>query len=91
MGPRRIVGLHDYLGQYVHILTVKQMILSKESSVLGYPGEISMPLTADHHNVCKFTGMQDSNYRRVKSVLQTLLAKLPELSTVSSSSLLQKL
>ena len=52
------------------------MILGKESSILGYPGEVSLPLAADHHNVCKFLDTQDYNYKRVKSVLQTLTSKI---------------
>ncbi|KAL9633085.1 MAG: hypothetical protein Q9164_004912 [Protoblastenia rupestris] len=53
-----------------------RMILGKESSILGYPGEVSLPLAADHHNVCKFLDTQDYNYKCVKSVLQTLTSKI---------------
>ena len=60
------------------------MILGKESSILGYPGEISLPLAADHHDVCKFSDMQDSNYKCVRSVLQTLISKVLEASRASS-------
>jgi hypothetical protein len=34
-------------------LTMSPMVLEKDSSVLGYPGEISKPLDANHHGVCK--------------------------------------
>lgn len=51
------------------------MILEKDSSVLGYPGEISKPLDADHHNVCKYSGLADPNYVSVKNVLKSLVHK----------------
>ena len=50
-----------------------QMVLEKESSILGYPGEISRPLDADHHTVCKFASPEDPNYKSVRSALQTLI------------------
>ena len=51
-----------------------QMVLEKDSSILGYPGEISRPLNADHHDVCKFSSREDPNYQSVRSVLGTLVA-----------------
>lgn len=50
-----------------------QMILEKDSSILGYPGEISQPLNANHHEVCKYLGRDDPNYITVTSVLKTLV------------------
>ena len=52
------------------------MILEKDSSVLGYPGEKSKALDADHHSVCKFDGPQDPNYVAVRNTLQSLVAKI---------------
>lgn len=49
------------------------MILDKDSSVLGYPGEISKPLDANHHGVCKFDGPGDPNYISVRNVIQSLI------------------
>ena len=66
------------------------MILGKESSILGYPGEVSLPLAADHHNVCKFSDMHDSNYKRVRSVLQTLVSKILEESMTNSMIFVRK-
>jgi WD40 repeat protein len=51
------------------------MVLEKDSSVLGYPGEISKPLDADHHGVCKYTSPQDPRYITIRNVLKTLIAK----------------
>ncbi|KAI1460210.1 hypothetical protein F4805DRAFT_418612 [Annulohypoxylon moriforme] len=50
------------------------MVLEKDSSVLGYPGEISKPLDADHHGVCKYASPDDPSYISVRNVLKTLIA-----------------
>ncbi len=52
------------------------MILEKDSSVLGYPGEISKALNADHHNVCKYDSPSDPNYITVRNVLKSLVSKI---------------
>lgn len=51
------------------------MILEKDSSVLGYPGEISKALNADHHNVCKYDGPRDPNYITVRNALHSIISK----------------
>ncbi|MCJ1386504.1 hypothetical protein MMC17_009630, partial [Xylographa soralifera] len=62
---------------------IKMMVLQKESSILGYPGEISKPLNADHHDVCKFTSPKDPNYLSVRSALCYLLEQFRSDNTVS--------
>ena len=52
------------------------MILEKDSSVLGYPGETSRALDADHHNVCKYDSPKDPNYIIVRNVLTSLIGKI---------------
>lgn len=52
------------------------MVVEKDSSVLGYPGEVSKALNADHHNVCKYDGPQDPNYITVRNVLKSLVSKI---------------
>ena len=52
------------------------MVLDKESSILGYPGEISISLNADHHDVCKFISPDDANYVIVRNALKTLVENL---------------
>ena len=49
------------------------MVLEKESAVLGYPGEISKALDADHHGVCKYDGPEDPRYLTVRNVLRSLV------------------
>ncbi|KAJ3578212.1 hypothetical protein NPX13_g2351 [Xylaria arbuscula] len=51
------------------------MVLEKDSSVLGYPGEVSKPLDGDHHDVCKFDGPDDPRYVAVRNVLRSLVGK----------------
>lgn len=52
------------------------MILEKDSSVLGYPGETSKALNADHHNVCKYNSPRDPNYIIVRNALRSLVSKI---------------
>lgn len=51
------------------------MVLEKDSSILGYPGEISKPLDADHHGVCKYESPNDSRYITIRNVLKSLVGK----------------
>jgi WD40 repeat protein len=62
------------------------MILEKDTSVLGYPGETSKALDADHHNVCKYESRQDPNYIIVRNVLKSLVSKILTKSEVKSQS-----
>lgn len=57
-----------------YTVTALQMILDQESAKLGYPGEVSRSLNADHHGVCKFESTQDSNYKVILSALKSLMA-----------------
>ena len=52
------------------------MILEKDSSVLGYPGETSRALNADHHNVCKYDSPSDPNYVTVRNALKSIVCKI---------------
>ncbi|KAK5047249.1 hypothetical protein LTR84_006771 [Exophiala bonariae] len=60
--PTKVAGIHV-------------QILQRDSSSLGYPGEICTPLDADHHDVCKFSSQQDPNYAVIRDVLRYLVAK----------------
>lgn len=52
----------------------KLMVLDKDSSILGYPGEISRSLQADHHDVCKYSSPVDSNYVSVRNAIKSLVS-----------------
>ena len=51
------------------------MVLEKDSSILGYHGEISKSLNADHHDVCKFKSPEDPRYVNVRNALKPLVSK----------------
>ncbi|KAK4223270.1 hypothetical protein QBC38DRAFT_517229 [Podospora fimiseda] len=51
------------------------MVLEKDSSMLGYPGEVSKPLDADHHGVCKFDSPSDPRYITVRNALLSVISK----------------
>jgi hypothetical protein len=53
-----------------------QMVLERDSSVLGYPGEIARSLDADHHGVCKYTSPSDPRYISVRNVLKAVVGKI---------------
>ena len=52
------------------------MVLDKDSSILGYNKDVSRPLNADHHGVCKYSGPEDSNYISVRNALSSLVKDL---------------
>ncbi|KAI1121559.1 hypothetical protein F5Y10DRAFT_288297 [Nemania abortiva] len=57
------------------VVGAQVMVLEKDSSVLGYPEEVSKPLDADHHGVCKFDSTSDPRYVAVRNVLKSLVGK----------------
>jgi WD40 repeat protein len=61
---------------------VSIMIVDKPTAVMGYPNETPTPLTANHHNVCKFTSTKDPNYASVigalRSVADSLLSPIDD-------------
>lgn len=66
------------------------MILEKDSSVLGYPGETSKALDADHHNVCKYDSPRDPNYITVRNALKSLVSKIISTSRSKKPPLLNR-
>lgn len=54
----------------------KQLVVERDSAVLGYPGEMHSPLDADHHTICKYPSNLDSNYINVRNVIKSLVKKL---------------
>ncbi|KAK1764264.1 hypothetical protein QBC33DRAFT_595577 [Phialemonium atrogriseum] len=65
---------------------ISVMIVDKNSSVMGYPGETQQPLSADHHNVCKFTGVGDPNYASVIGALRSAVTALGSPKETDSAS-----
>lgn len=61
------------------------MILKKDTSTLGYPGETSKGMSADHHNVCKYDSPTDPNYISIRDVLSSIINKILSPSQNQSS------
>lgn len=65
------------------------MVVEKDSSILGYPGEISKGLDADHHTVCKYADRDDPNYVTVCNFIRTQISNLqPSHKTGSRASIM---
>ncbi|KAI9665515.1 MAG: hypothetical protein M1831_001657 [Alyxoria varia] len=71
-----IVSFYENQPTSIGLKSARVMILEKDSSVLGYPGETSRALNADHHNVCKYDGPNDPNYITVRNALVSLISKI---------------
>lgn len=56
----------------------KRILVDKESSILGYPGEQSSSLVADHHGMTKFKNVQDSNYIDIRNALRYIVRDFVE-------------
>ena len=52
------------------------MIVEKDLATFGYSDEIVRKLEADHHNVCKYSSIQDHNYVIVRDVLRRFVDQL---------------
>lgn len=64
----------------------KMMVLEKDSSILGYPNEVSKPLDADHHNVCKYSSREDPNYVSVRNALRSVFGGVSNLGVAPLAS-----
>lgn len=71
-----IVSFYETQPTAIGLKNNRIMVLEKDSSVLGYPGELSRALDADHHGVCKYDGPSDPNYVTVRNVLKSIVGKI---------------
>lgn len=60
-------------------------MLEKDSSILGYPGEVSKALDADHHTICKYDSPKDPRYMNVRDYLKKQITKFITLRSSKSS------
>ncbi|KAI0968076.1 hypothetical protein F4678DRAFT_444469 [Xylaria arbuscula] len=75
--PRlEIVSFYETQPTPIGIKSARLMVLEKETSVLGYPGEVSKALNADHHGVCKPVSPNDQNYIVIRNILKSLVSKI---------------
>ncbi|CZT11979.1 uncharacterized protein RCO7_07986 [Rhynchosporium graminicola] len=73
-GGLNLVSFHETLETSIGL--TKAMVVERDSAILGYPGEISAPLRADHHGLTKFKDRADVDYRDVRNVLRSFLRKI---------------
>jgi hypothetical protein len=66
--------------------TSRLLIVGKDSAVLGYSGEISMSLDADHHSIVKYETREDPSYVTVRDMLLSLAERFRRRKSVSASS-----
>ncbi|CAM1505168.1 Fc.00g108050.m01.CDS01 [Cosmosporella sp. VM-42] len=71
-----IVSFYETRPASLGLKHMRVMILEKNSSVVGYPGEISKALDADHQGVCKYESPRDPNYVAVSNILRSLISKI---------------
>ncbi|XMA09563.1 hypothetical protein WAI453_002354 [Rhynchosporium graminicola] len=76
-GGLNLVSFHETLETSIGL--TKAMVVERDSAILGYPGEISAPLRADHHGLTKFKDRADVDYRDVRNVLRSFLRKIRQL------------
>ena len=76
----------------------RMQVLEKDSSILGYPKEVSKALNADHHDICKYSDPEDPNYISVRNALRALVgrfhskgADVASSQVLEQASLIQKL
>ncbi|KAH8202615.1 hypothetical protein TruAng_003216 [Truncatella angustata] len=67
------------------------IIVDEDTAKLGYPGEISRSLNADHHGVCKFESVNDVNYRAVLGVLKSTVSSFTKISEHSAADDMEKI
>ncbi|KAJ3573825.1 hypothetical protein NPX13_g4564 [Xylaria arbuscula] len=62
------------------------LLLDKNTAVLGYPRETAQPLSANHHDVCKFQDRGDANYLSILGALRSVIGSNLSESAVKPSS-----
>ncbi|KAI1408635.1 hypothetical protein F5Y13DRAFT_204622 [Hypoxylon sp. FL1857] len=74
-GSWHLVSLYETLPTKL-ISGVRRILVSKDSGVLNYPREISVPVDADHHTISKYSSRLDSNYVLVTNLLRQMTRDL---------------
>ncbi|KAK8084697.1 hypothetical protein PG997_005968 [Apiospora hydei] len=67
------------------------LIVAEDASKLGYPGEVSRSLNANHHDVCKFSNPDDANYRAVLGAMKAIVNSFTESQIGSAEEDLEKI
>ncbi|KAH0543071.1 hypothetical protein FGG08_002584 [Glutinoglossum americanum] len=61
-----------YESQQTNLRVFSELIVPRDSAIMGYPGERFAVLNADHRHVCKFETPSDPNYVAIRDVLQSI-------------------
>jgi hypothetical protein len=61
-----------YESQLTNLRIRSDIIVPRDSAIMGYPEERCAVLTADHRHVCKFESPSNPNYIAVKDALQAI-------------------
>lgn len=56
-----------------YVLIILQMVVKKDSAVIGYTTELVVPLNTDHRMICKYPDPLDLNYVLVKEAVKWLV------------------
>lgn len=63
-----------------HFAFGMELIVAKESAILGYDNERSCYLDADHQDMCKYVSQSDHNYLTVRNALAKTVADMRDLN-----------
>ncbi|PGH12527.1 hypothetical protein AJ80_06688 [Polytolypa hystricis UAMH7299] len=61
-----------YESQQTNLRIRSEIIVPRDSAIMGYPGERSAVLNADHRHVCKFESPSDPNYIVLRNALESI-------------------
>ncbi|KAI4165359.1 MAG: hypothetical protein LQ342_001227 [Letrouitia transgressa] len=58
-----------------------QIVVGKDSATIGLAHEKTIPVTADHGNICKFNASESKRYEAVSGHIQRMVNKIMDTST----------
>jgi hypothetical protein len=61
-----------YESRETNLRVRSELIVSRDSAIMGYPHERNAVLDADHRHVCKYDSPSDPNYIAVRDALQSI-------------------
>lgn len=56
--------------------SVYSQVVDQNSATLGWPGEIVVPIDANHRNICRFTGEKDHRIAPVLSNVRQMFREI---------------
>ncbi|KAK8034524.1 NACHT and WD domain-containing protein [Apiospora rasikravindrae] len=67
--PFQLISMYETLSTKL-VSGIRRMLVNKDAGVLNYPRELSVPVDADHHTICKFQSRLDPNYVLTTNLLR---------------------